>query len=294
MRLEMRDVALNCLAGFAPLRNRLRRIRDRHNPVDLDATVRSTLERLQVRRQFLGDARIKGADLLEIGSGREFGLGLLLLALGARRVVNVEIDAHGFIFEAACYRLLVDKTRDAGLALGWPPRGLVPIDHHDRVEADPRRLSLHLGRSARSVPEPDSSFDATSSAAVFEHVRKHDVLPVLRELHRVTRPAGMGYHRIDLLDHYYRRADPFRLLRLRAREYDWMYSNRGSSSNRFLMDDYEAPARQAGFAEVRFEDIRYHEDEAEFGRWVTSFHPDFRHRDPRMLRATSCVLVLKR
>lgn len=294
MRLKPRDVALNWLAGFAPLRDRLRRIRDRRKPVDLDATVRSTLNRLEVRRQFLGDARIKGAELLEIGSGREFGLGVLLLALGAKRVVNVEIDAHGFILGAKYYRLLVDKAREAGLALEWPPPGLVPVTTHDRVEADPRLLSLHLGRSARSVPEPDSSFDVTFSVAVFEHVRKHDVLPVLRELHRVTRPGGMGYHRIDLVDHYHRRADPFRFLRLSSREYDWMYSNRGSSSNRLRMDDFEALARQAGLADVRFEDIQYHEDEAEFGRWVTSFHPDFRLRDPSILRATSCMLVFKR
>ena len=294
MRLQARDVALNWLAGFSPLRDRLRRLRDRREPVDLDATVRSTLHRLEVRRQFLGDDRIRGATLLEIGSGRECGLGVLLLALGAKRVVNVEIDAHEFIRDAAFYRLLAGRAREAGLTLDWPPAGLVPIPHRDRVEADPDRLALYLGKSARAVTEPDSSFDITFSVAVFEHVRRHDVLPVFRELHRVTRPGGMGFHRIDLVDHYYRHSDPFRFLRLSAREYGWMYSRRGSSSNRFRMDDFEALARQAGFAGARFEDIQYHENEAEFDRWVASFHPDFRHRDPRLLRATSCMLVLTR
>jgi SAM-dependent methyltransferase len=294
MDLQAREVALNWLAGFAPLRSRLRRLRDRGKAANPEAIVRYTLERLGVRRRFLGDDRIQEAELLEIGSGRECGLALLLLALGAKRVVNVEIDAHGFIFDAAFYRLLVDKAREAGLSIEWPPAGLAPTDRPDRVAADPGRLTLYLDESARSMREPDSSFDTTFSVAVFEHVRKHDVLPVLSELRRVTRPGGMGFHRIDLVDHYYRRADPFRLLRLSAREYDLMYSNRGSSSNRFRMDDYEALARRAGFAGVRFEDVQYYEDEAAFGRWVPSFHPDFRHREPGMLRATSCMMVLSR
>lgn len=294
MRLQARDVALNCLAGFTPLRGLLRRVPDHREHADYAAAVRYTIERLDVRRRFLGDDRIKGAELLEIGSGREFGLGLLLLALGAKRVINVEIDAYGFILDAAYYRLLVDKAREAGLDLAWPPAGLISHDRDDRVEADPRRLSLHLGKSARTLPEPDAAVDVTFSVAVFEHVRPHDVLPVLCDLHRVTRPGGMGFHRIDLVDHYFRQRDPFRFLRLSARDYDWMYSNRGSSSNRLRMDDFEDLARRAGFTEVRFEDVRYHEDEAEFGRWVASFHPDFRGRDPRMLRATSCMLVLGR
>ncbi len=294
MNLQAREVALNWLAGFAPVRNRLRRVRDRQEPVDLMATARATLDRLEVRRRFLGDDRIKGAELLEIGSGREFGLGILLLALGARRVVNVEIDAHGFRFDEAFYRQLVSEAQKTGLAIAWPPAGLIPSGEKGRVAPDPNRLTLNLGKSASSVREPDASFDVTFSVAVFEHVRRHEVLPVLRELHRVTRPGGVGYHRIDLADHYYRHDDPFRFLRLSAREYDWMYSNRGSSSNRFRIDDFEPLARQAGFAEVRFEEIVDHPDQVEFDRWRASFHPDFRHRDPRLLRAISCMMVLQR
>ena len=48
---------------------------------------------------------------------------------------------------------------------------------------------------------PDDSIDFIWSQAVFEHIRKKDFLPTLRELHRISRKAAVSSHEIDLRDH---------------------------------------------------------------------------------------------
>jgi SAM-dependent methyltransferase len=290
LRTEAKQILLNCLAATPALRL-LRRARDARKQPDHEAIVRYMLDRLRVRREFMGDARITGANMLEIGSGKEFGLAVLLIAIGARRVVNIEIDPYGFMDDATLYRLLVERAAAAGLPLTWPPAGLI-VDG-DRVRPDPGRIALHLGRSAASIPEPDGSFDITFSVSVLQHVRRADVAPLVRELARVTRPGGMGYHRIDLVDLYHKRTEPFRHLCYTPAQYERMYSRRGTYSNRYRMDDFERIFREAGFREIAFEDIR-REDAARFARWLPSFHDEFRNKDPEILRATICMLVATR
>lgn len=290
MKTEPKQVLLNCLAG-TPVLSLLRRARDARKKPDYGAIVDYMLDRLRVRREFMGDPRIAGADMLEIGSGKELGLALLLLAIGARRVVNIEIDPYGFIDDAALYRLLVERASAQGVPLSWPPTGLV-VDG-DRVRPDGTRLALHLGRSAASIPEPDGAFDITFSVSVLQHVRRADVAPLARELACVTRPGGMGYHRIDLVDLYHKRTEPFRHLCYSHAQYERMYGRRGTYSNRYRMDDFERIFREAGFREVAFEDVRRVEAER-LARWLPDFHEEFRHKDPEILRATICMLVATR
>lgn len=292
MPIAQRDVVLNLLASFAPVRDPLRRLYLR--PPSDDAVVSSAFDRLRVRRQFIGDDRIRGSSLLEIGSGRNMCLAVLLLGLGARRVVNAEIDRYRFRLDQRLYRRLVERANAEGIAIDWPPPGLVLAPDGRTLRPDGARLALHLGRTAASIPEPEEAFDTTFSVAVLEHVRREAMQDVAHELYRLTRPGGIGYHRIDLVDHFHRHDDPFRFLRFNARDYDRMFSNRASASNRFRMDDFERIFTQARFQQVEFEDILPHPDVAEFRRWMPGFHEDFRDRDPEMMRALECMLVVHR
>ena len=294
MRLELREVLLNRLGAVRPIARALRRARLLLRPADRERIVDSSFKRLEMRRQLLGDERIRGASLVEIGSGSEFCLALLLLALGARRVVNVEIYADGFRRDAGLYRLLVERAVARGLPISWPPPGLLVEPGGRVVRPDPARIALHLGVSAAAIPEMDQSADLTFSVAVLEHVLREHMPAVAHDLYRVTRPGGTGYHRVDLVDHYHRQDDPFRFLRFSAREYDSMYRNRLSYSNRYRLDDLERIFRQAGFSHVGFESVERYPDQEEFNRRLGTFDPEFRERDPEMLRVRTCVLVLAR
>jgi SAM-dependent methyltransferase len=294
MALELREVLLNLIAAVPRVRDPLRRVRDRREPADHERVAARGLESLATRREFLGDERIRDATIVEIGSGKDACLGLLLLAIGARRVVNLDIDPYGFVADPALYRRLFELATAAGIPMQWPPIGLRPTRAAGVIEPDPERFALHLGRTAADIPEPDASVDVVLSLAVLEHVRPGHMLPVARELARITRPGGVGFHRIDLVDHYRRTTDPFRFLRYREHEYRWMYGNRGSSSNRFRMDDFERIFRTAGFSRIEFQDVRLYPDEARFAAWAESFDPAFRGRDARMMRACECMLVVTR
>jgi SAM-dependent methyltransferase len=291
MRLSARDVTLNVLAGFGSVRAPLRKFRDRRRPPDYEKIAAYTLDRLRVRREFIGDGRIAGSALLEIGSGQEFGLALLLLALGAKRIVNAELDSYRFIRDPGFYRLLIERASAARLPISWPPRGLVEA-RDGTVGPDPEWITLHLGRSASSIPEASDSIDVTFSVAVLEHIHRDAMPGVARELFRLTRPGGIGYHRVDLVDHYSRRANPFRFLGLTSTEYRLMYANRGSSSNRLRIDDIEHLYKKAGFSRVEHADVHRYEDLRQFEIWRKGFQEEFRDRDPDHLRATDFMLTL--
>jgi hypothetical protein len=143
-----------------------------------------------------------------------------------------------------------------------------------------------------AIPEPSESIDVTFSVAVLEHIRRAAMPRVARELFRLARPGGIGYHRVDLVDHYSRRTNRFRFLGFTSTEYRLMYANRGSSSNRLRIDDIEQLFRGAGFRSVERKDVHRYEDFRQFEIWRRGFQREFRDRDPDLLRATEFLLSL--
>jgi ubiquinone/menaquinone biosynthesis C-methylase UbiE len=109
------------------------------------------------------------ARILEVGCGRGYTASALAGG-GAGEVVGIDLDPAGQVSpaEIAAVRARLGSGRAALIE-----------------EGDVRRL-----------PYPDGAFDAAFSVAVLEHV--DDVAGALRELHRVTRPGGLGHHGIDI------------------------------------------------------------------------------------------------
>ncbi len=294
MGVRPRDVLLNGAARFSSLRSSLRKVRDRGKEWDDDRRIKRCLEYVETRREFFTDERIQEATILEVGSGMHVGLATLLLACGAKKLINIEIDADYFHDEAGFYEKLCRRAQEDGIPVSWPPRGLRLSADGSRVEPDPQYFELHLGENAARVRPPAGSIDITFSVAVFEHVRTADMSTVARSLFEMTKPGGVGYHRVDLADHYFRKSNPFRFLENSPMEYSLMYSNRGSSSNRLRMDDIERIFRDAGWEDVTYSDVVKFPDVEQFETFRRRFHPDFRDRDPEMLRATSVMLCLRR
>jgi hypothetical protein len=294
MRPQATEVLLNVLAG-SPLFVTLRRARDIFRAPDPDAVATAVLNRYRTRRAILGEDRIRGASLLEIGSGREFGLALLLVAMGAERVVNVEIDRYGFIDDASFYRRLVDRARAEGHELRWPPEGLVEVDGGRRVRPDGRRVIVRLGESAASLSDADASFDVTFSVSVLQHIRRKDCASTARELLRVTRRGGRGYHRLDF-GGLQRPSNPFWHLCFDEPAFAAMFDGRDTYTNRYRLDDLERVFLEAGFDEVRFDDVQLHDDRARplFEATRAAFAPEFAGRPAEILFAQTGLLVLGR
>ena len=139
-------------------------------PADIDHLVRlyaSGARQVGAALEALG-VPLSGARVLEAGCGRGY-TAAALVGLAAGDVAGVDLDVPG---DAAPAEIASVRTALAG-------GGDVHIETGD----------------LRALPYPDESFDAVYSLAVLEHV--DDLGAAFRELRRVTRPGGVGYHGID-------------------------------------------------------------------------------------------------
>jgi SAM-dependent methyltransferase len=99
----------------------------------------------------------------------------------------------------------------------------------------------------RSLEEiPTASVDWAFSHAVLEHIRKAEFLGYMRELRRVTRPDGIGSHRVDLRDHLSGALNNLRFPES-IWESDWM-ARSGFYTNRIQFDDMCDLFERAGFS----------------------------------------------
>lgn len=142
--------------------------------------------------------RASGRDprtLLEVGPGAMVLRAPAAAALGFGPIwfLDVEDDAPR---DLAPYRRAAEAARAAGLPA---PDLSGCATHLDVLAACNARLLI--GGADRLAELADGSVDLVTSSAVLEHVRRDDMLPLLRALRRVTAPDGLGLHGIDLHDH---------------------------------------------------------------------------------------------
>lgn len=214
---SLREVAINQIARLRPLKNALRRFTDPRRGVDdaqLQLLYSRALRRMNPRIEMIGRERLRDASVLEIGSGRDCYLATLLTVCGARRVTNIEVDRYGYAWKS--------------------------------LETAPPSVDVRF-RSATDTGLSCNSVDVSFSIAVLEHIKRDEVPAVARELYRVTAPGGVGFHRVDLVDHYTRKTDPFRMHRYAEWAWNAMYSHRASYSNRLRIHDLERIFSEAGF-----------------------------------------------
>jgi SAM-dependent methyltransferase len=145
--------------------------------------------------QFRAVAGRTPRSLLEVGPGAMVLRAPAAAALGFGPIwfLDVEDDAPR---DLAPYRRAADAARAAGLPA---PDLSGCATHLDVLAACNARLLI--GGAARLGEVPDRSVDLVTSSAVLEHVRRDEMQPLLRALHRVAAPDGIGLHGIDLHDH---------------------------------------------------------------------------------------------
>lgn len=180
-----------------------------------------------------------GFAYLELGPGESVASAVAARALGAGRVVLVD-SVREAATEPGFYRCVAAEGRRRGLA---PPDLEAARSLEDVLEACHADYLTEGLASLRALPT--AAFDLVLSHAVLEHVRRADVPSVLAELHRVTRPGGVGSHQIDLRDHLGGALDN---LRLPERLWEWApVAGAGFYTNRLPYPDLMAAFRAAGF-----------------------------------------------
>lgn len=180
-----------------------------------DDPVLDACERFEASDEWRATRRLLGGFLpgrvLDLGAGR--GIASFAFASSGNEVVAIEPDDSDIVGRGAIEQM-INRSR----------RGIRVVD-----------------AVGESIPFPEAAFDVVYARAVLHHVRS---LPILcAEVARVLRPGGVFLavreHVISRREHLGRFLDSHPL--------HWMTG----SEHAYMLSDYVAPMRKAGFASVR-------------------------------------------
>jgi SAM-dependent methyltransferase len=200
-----------------------------------------------VRYAGLGPSELRGARVLEVGAGDNFGVALRFLAAGAAQVAAVDRFAtwrdpeqQRRIYAAMLERLTPDESEALGDALRLDPEPAFDETRLRIVEGVPiEQAASTLGLG---------SFDISVSRAVLEHV--YDLDAALKAIDAMLKPGGLFAHKVDLSDHGYFTdggQHPLTILTVSPRVYRWMGGEEGLP-NRRRASEYEAILSGLGYS----------------------------------------------
>ena len=203
-------------------------------------------------------AALKDATIVDLGCGslNPFAFSFLLLMLGAKRAYAIDIEpiqnseiATRALATAAAW-LLLEPQRVLDRADIAPEDVLANLRGFQLpllAAGDPAGICVdrlqHRVESAYELSIPDGQADAVFSVSVLEHLDRPEA--ALEELHRITRPGGLGNHVIDFSDHRVYSGQvqsPFEFLKVKTNA-PLVYA-----SNRIRCDEFCRLFEKHGFA----------------------------------------------
>lgn len=204
-------------------------------------------------REFLAQKTI-----LEYGPGDLPGVGMLLVAMGARRVYCVDrfpllqLNPKGIDVVRCLHRMLPEDQRkrfqECFLDFDAPHRGL----NSDRI----RYVVSQDGLSGMT-----SEADVVISRAVLEHVNNLEA--TFADMACAMPPGGIALHLVDLKSHGLHRASPLDFLEYPQWLWNLMYSHKGVP-NRWRVNHYKEIVSRLPFDRAEFRPIaRYTSEQVE-------------------------------
>jgi SAM-dependent methyltransferase len=155
-------------------------------------------------------------------------------------------------------------------------------------------ISYHAPADASATQLPDASADLVYSNNVFEHIRKPDIISILKEAYRVLRSGGYMLHFVDLSDHF-AHADPSisRINFLQFSEESFSrYNSKFIFQNRLRAPVYRQIVLDQGFEIVCWETSL---DKSALYQ-LSAFNLDkaFKHLSPEELCTTGLQIIARR
>jgi hypothetical protein len=150
---------------------------------------------------------VRGAEVLEVGSGWRPIIPLRFGLAGAARVVMIDTQPlmDGAVFAGTVANLGRHAPRISS-RLGLEERSVRAVltaPSADLAELLERfRMEYHAPCNLISSPLPDGGFDVVTSRAVLEHVPPVVLRPLLGRVFRLLRAGGWTCHAVDNSDHW--------------------------------------------------------------------------------------------
>jgi SAM-dependent methyltransferase len=242
--IALRDAA----KALLPFQPQLRRLKRRvasyaDNPSNTEFAITQGLRQIAMLQDAGVDLR--GADVLEIGSGWLPVIPLLFHLAGARSLTLTDVER---LMDAHTIRLA--KQAIAGRATEIAGRLGVDVAAGLAEPFTPHYLVPWLPGQTEAAP-----VDIVISRAVFEHIPEPALRALLSECRRIVRPDGVMCHTIDNSDHWQHRDR--RLSRINMLRYDddsllWRIAclNTQAYQNRLRHSDYRQLLWETGWQVV--------------------------------------------
>ena len=247
---------------------------------------------------------LRGANMVEIGTGWVPVLPLILHVMGAGRIDTYDLSRHlqkGLTVASLplLRQCLPDVARRTGLNVEKLEGGLqeliVKATTADRILAE-ANISYHAPANASATRHKDKSIDIVYSNLVLEHVTPRALDKILCESYRILRDGGFCWHNIDFSDHYAAtqpHLSPINFLRYSDSFWSLVGQNDILYQNRMRRSQYVERFVAAGFAVVACVD---HLSERVVAELKQGFRvsAEFRNLDERDLAVTASRFVLRK
>jgi len=193
---------------------------------------------------------IRGARVMETGTGRRVDMPLAFYLCGARNICTYDLHRYlkADLVEYSVAELLRQRE----------PVKAIFRNAADGAEIDARLDALAAARDASAILEiagidyrapadasrsglPGGSVDAHFSYTVMEHIPAEGLAAILGEASRVLTPGGLACHHIDLSDHFSHddaSISKINFLRFSESEWERYGGNQFAYHNRLRAPDY--------------------------------------------------------
>lgn len=267
LRPWQRRWAIDSVKALAPWQPSLRRLK--HHVLGYRSSAESDL--LTVKQglqqiEWIAQVRpIRGATVLEIGSGWMPIIPMLFILAGAARVYLTDMRRLISMptLRATISALAANGDLICG-ALGLDPQDFVhQVKRTANVWVSQRitkraledwRLAYLAPCDCRDLPLPSASVDLVTSRAALEYIPPSTLKGILRESARLLSPDGIACHVIDNSDHW-QHIDPtisrLNFLRFSDSAYRWTYINPIYYLNRLRHSQYLHLHATNGFTIIR-------------------------------------------
>jgi SAM-dependent methyltransferase len=256
-------LAINTCKALVPFHQQLREWKNSRAWNGDRSDARETIEQGLLQIEWLKTQfDLREASTLEVGTGWEPRIPMLLSLAGARRVYTCDLNRLCAVSTLKATLESVRKNKDlitGRLGLSGPDfdRAL-GVDAGAGVEKalDQMRITYLAPCDCRHVPLPDASLDVVTSRAVLEHIPPDVIHGIYVDAFRLLRPGGVMCHIIDNSDHWQhvdRSLSRVNFLKYPDWLFRWTHINGLDYQNRLRHSEHVALMTGTGFEIVREE-----------------------------------------
>jgi SAM-dependent methyltransferase len=250
-------------------------------------------------------ASLRGAHLLEVGSGWYPTFPVCCFLAGAGRVISVDVSrlmrpeltwqaVEGLETHLRTIATAAALPLDEVTGRYWSLREALSRGA-DAQSATGGVFEYRAPADARATGLPDGSMDVVFSNSVLEHVPEPAVRDIFREARRILKDGGLMIHEVNCGDHYAYLDDSvsqLNYLQFSDREWDSLWNNKFQYQNRMRAHEFIERAEGAGF------DILLRTGQPSEKRLAQlsalKVHPQFQRFTPEQLCITSCDFVARK